>query len=109
MVVGRLIEYSRGALSDVAARVVDDAGNDVPDGQPGEMLVRHLALHTAPRLLLGLTQGRGNNQSAAWAGCWFQSTVFHLSFAALELVYAIQKYISRHDRGQLALSWTLLR
>ncbi len=53
-------------------RVVDDDGNDVPDDQPGEMVLRHSA--ETPRK--GFFSGYLRNEAAteeAWRGGWFHT------------------------------------
>ncbi len=57
---------------DVAVRVVDDAGNDVAKGEPGELLVRHAGDN--PRY--GFFSGYLKNQEATdelWEGGWLHT------------------------------------
>lgn len=59
-------------LPGLEARITDDAGQDVPDGQVGELVVRHSA--EAPRY--GFFSGYLDDTAAteaAWAGGWFHS------------------------------------
>jgi acyl-CoA synthetase (AMP-forming)/AMP-acid ligase II len=56
----------------VELRLVDDAGNDVPKGQPGEMLVRH----AGPDKRLGFFSGYLKDPvatQAGWAGGWWHT------------------------------------
>jgi crotonobetaine/carnitine-CoA ligase len=60
------------AVPGIDVRVVDDADRDVPDGQPGEMLVRHSA--ATPRR--GCFSGYLDDEAAtedAWRGGWFHT------------------------------------
>ena len=60
------------AVPGVDVRVVDEHDRDVPDGQPGEMLVRHSA--ATPRR--GCFSGYLNDEAAteaAWRGGWFHT------------------------------------
>jgi len=60
------------AFPGVEARVVDDADRDVPDGQSGELVVRHSA--ATPRR--GFFSGYLNDEAAtetAWKGGWFHT------------------------------------
>lgn len=59
-------------LPGLEARIIDDAGREVPDGVTGELVVRHSAL--APRY--GFFSGYLDDPQAteaAWAGGWFHS------------------------------------
>jgi acyl-coenzyme A synthetase/AMP-(fatty) acid ligase len=56
----------------VELRLVDDAGNDVPPGEPGEMLVRH----AGPDKRLGFFSGYLKDHAATeagWAGGWWHT------------------------------------
>jgi crotonobetaine/carnitine-CoA ligase len=60
------------AVSGVDVRVVDDQDRDVPDGEPGEMVIRHSA--ETPRA--GFFSGYLDDASAtetAWRGGWFHT------------------------------------
>ena len=59
-------------LPGLEARIVDDAGNPLPDGQVGELVVRH----SAQRPRYGFFSGYLDDPQAteaAWAGGWFHS------------------------------------
>jgi len=60
------------AVPGIDVRVVDDADRDVPDGEPGEMLVRHS--QQTPRR--GCFSGYFKDEAAteaAWRGGWFHT------------------------------------
>ena len=60
------------AVPGIDVRVVDDHDRDVPDGQPGEMLIRHSA--ATPRR--GCFSGYLDDEAAtetAWRGGWFHT------------------------------------
>ncbi len=60
------------AVPAIEVRVVDDQDQDVPDGTPGEMVIRHSA--ATPRR--GFFSGYLNDEEAtesAWRGGWFHS------------------------------------
>jgi acyl-CoA synthetase (AMP-forming)/AMP-acid ligase II len=60
------------AVPGVEVRVVDDADRDVPDGQPGEMLVRHSAATPRRGCFSGYLKDEAATE-AAWKGGWFHT------------------------------------
>lgn len=56
----------------VEVRVVDDAGREVPDGEPGEMLVRHSAATPRRGCFSGYLKDEAATE-AAWRGGWFHT------------------------------------
>jgi crotonobetaine/carnitine-CoA ligase len=60
------------AVPGVDVRVVDDAGQDVADGQPGEMLVRHSAATPRRGCYSGYLKDEAATE-AAWRGGWFHT------------------------------------
>jgi acyl-CoA synthetase (AMP-forming)/AMP-acid ligase II len=60
------------AVPGVEVRVVDDAGRDVSDGRPGEMLVRHSAETPRRGCFSGYLKDEAATE-AAWAGGWFHT------------------------------------
>ncbi len=60
------------AVPGIDVRVVDDAGGDVPDGTPGEMLLRHSAA-TPRRGAFSGYLGNDAETETAWRGGWFHT------------------------------------
>jgi crotonobetaine/carnitine-CoA ligase len=60
------------AVPGVEARVVDEAGRDVADGQPGELVVRHSAETPRRGCFSGYLKDEAATE-AAWAGGWFHT------------------------------------
>jgi len=60
------------AVPGVEVRVVDDADRDVPDGRPGEMLVRHSAATPRRGCFSGYLEDEAATE-AAWKGGWFHT------------------------------------
>ena len=60
------------AVPGIEVRVVDDADRDVPDGQPGEMLVRHSAETPRRGCFSGYLKDE-RRPKAAWRGGWFHT------------------------------------
>ena len=56
----------------VEVRLVDDAGHDVPDGSPGEMLVRHSAATPRKDFFSGYLDDEAAT-AQAWHGGWFHT------------------------------------
>lgn len=54
------------------ARIVDDEGNDVSDGNPGELLVRHSADAPQKGFFSGYLKDEAATE-AAWEGGWFHT------------------------------------
>jgi crotonobetaine/carnitine-CoA ligase len=66
------------AVPGVEVRVVDENDRDVPDGQPGEMLVRHSAATPRRGCFSGYLKDEAATETA-WRGGWFHTgdTVYH--------------------------------
>jgi crotonobetaine/carnitine-CoA ligase len=60
------------AVAGLEVRVVDDAGHDVADGQPGEMLVRHSGATPRRGFFSGYLADAAATE-AAWRGGWFHT------------------------------------
>ena len=60
------------AVPGVDVRVVDDHDRDVPDGQPGEMLMRHSAATPRRGCFSGYLDDEAATE-AAWRGGWFHT------------------------------------
>ena len=60
------------AVPGVEVRVVDEHDRDVPDGQPGEMLVRHSAATPRRACFSGYLDDAAATE-AAWRGGWFHT------------------------------------
>ena len=60
------------ATPGIDVRVADDAGNDVPDGTPGEMLIRHSAATPRQDFFSGYLDDEPATE-AAWRGGWFHT------------------------------------
>ena len=60
------------AVPGVEVRVVDEAERDVPDGMPGEMLVRHSAQTPRRGAFSGYLKNDGETEQA-WRGGWFHT------------------------------------
>ncbi|WP_395711199.1 AMP-binding protein [Reyranella sp.] len=60
------------AFDGIEARVVDDGGGDVPDGSPGELLVRHSAATPRRGFFSGYLKDDAATE-AAWHGGWFHT------------------------------------
>ena len=60
------------AQAGVEVRVVDDLDVDVPDGQPGEMLVRHSAQTPRRHFFSGYLDDEAVTE-ASWRGGWFHT------------------------------------
>ena len=60
------------AVPGVDVRVVDEHDRDVPDGQPGEMLVRHSAATPRRGCFSGYLDDEAATE-AAWRGGWFHT------------------------------------
>jgi crotonobetaine/carnitine-CoA ligase len=60
------------AVPGIEARVVDDAGDDVPGELPGELLVRHSAETPRRGCFSGYLKDEAATE-AAWAGGWFHT------------------------------------
>src|SRR6185295_2440418 len=60
------------AVPGVEVRVVDDAGHDVADGKPGEMLVRHSAETPRRGCFSGYLKDEAATE-AGWRGGWFHT------------------------------------
>ncbi len=60
------------AFPGVEVRVVDDQDRDVPDGQPGEMLIRHSAATPRRGFFSGYLADEPATE-AAWRGGWFHT------------------------------------
>jgi crotonobetaine/carnitine-CoA ligase len=60
------------AVPGIDVRVVDDADRDVPDGQPGEMLVRHSQATPRRGCFSGYFKDPAATE-AAWRGGWFHT------------------------------------
>jgi len=56
----------------IEVRVVDDAGRDVPDATPGEMLIRHSARTPRQDFFSGYLDDDAATE-AAWRGGWFHT------------------------------------
>ncbi len=56
----------------IEVRVADDAGADVPDGMPGEMLIRHSAKAPRKDFFSGYLDDEAATE-AAWRGGWFHT------------------------------------
>jgi len=56
----------------IEVRVADDAGADVPDGTPGEMLIRHSAEAPRKDFFSGYLDDEAATE-AAWRGGWFHT------------------------------------
>ncbi|HCL85148.1 MAG TPA: long-chain fatty acid--CoA ligase [Comamonadaceae bacterium] len=56
----------------IEVRVADDAGRDVPDGTPGEMLIRHSAATPRKDFFSGYLDDEAATE-AAWRGGWFHT------------------------------------
>ncbi len=56
----------------IEVRVADDAGSDVPDGTPGEMLIRHSAEAPRKDFFSGYLDDEAATE-AAWRGGWFHT------------------------------------
>ncbi|MBO9677238.1 MAG: AMP-binding protein [Acidovorax sp.] len=56
----------------IEVRVADDAGDDVPDGTPGEMLIRHSAATPRKDFFSGYLGDEAATE-AAWRGGWFHT------------------------------------
>lgn len=59
-------------LEGLQARIVDDAGREVPDGEVGELVVRHSAQDPRHGFFSGYLDDAAATE-AAWAGGWFHS------------------------------------
>lgn len=60
------------AVPGMQARVVDDAGHDVPDGAPGEMVIRHSEATPRKDFFSGYLDDPAATE-AAWRGGWFHT------------------------------------
>ncbi|HJU31649.1 MAG TPA: AMP-binding protein [Hyphomicrobiaceae bacterium] len=60
------------AVPGIEVRVVDDADADVPDGQPGEMIIRHSAATPRRGFFSGYLADSAATE-AAWRGGWFHT------------------------------------
>ena len=60
------------AVPGLDVRVVDDTDADVPDGQPGEMVVRHSALTPRRGAFSGYLKNEAETEKA-WRGGWFHT------------------------------------
>jgi crotonobetaine/carnitine-CoA ligase len=60
------------ATPGIEVRVADDAGTDVPDGTPGEMLIRHSAATPRKDFFSGYLDDEAATE-AAWRGGWFHT------------------------------------
>lgn len=60
------------ALPGIEVRVVDDADEDVPDGTPGEMLIRHSEATPGKDFFTAYLDDDAATQ-AAWRGGWFHT------------------------------------
>ncbi|HOL37679.1 MAG TPA: AMP-binding protein, partial [Rubrivivax sp.] len=60
------------ALPGVEVRVVDESDRDVPDGRPGEMLIRHSAATPRKAFFAGYLDDPAATE-AAWRGGWFHT------------------------------------
>lgn len=60
------------AMPGLEARVVDDLGNEVPDGQPGELVIRYSETEPRKHFFLGYLDDPAATE-AAWAGGWFHT------------------------------------
>ena len=60
------------ATPGIEVRVADDAGNDVPDGTPGEMLIRHSAETPRKDFFSGYLDDEPATE-AVWRGGWFHT------------------------------------
>lgn len=60
------------AVPGIDVRVVDDGDLDVPDGSPGEMLVRHSAATPRRGAFSGYLKNEAETE-AAWRGGWFHT------------------------------------
>lgn len=60
------------AVPGIDVRVVDDEDRDVPDGQPGEMLVRHSVATPRKGFFSGYLDDAAATE-AAWRGGWFHT------------------------------------
>ena len=60
------------AVPGIDVRVVDDHDRDVPDGQPGEMLIRHSAATPRRGCFSGYLDDEAATE-AAWRGGWFHT------------------------------------
>jgi acyl-CoA synthetase (AMP-forming)/AMP-acid ligase II len=58
--------------AEVEARLVDEHGNDVPDGEPGELLVRRAGADPAQGFFSGYLKDP-EATAAGWAGGWWHS------------------------------------
>lgn len=64
--------FGRILAQGIELRVVDDLDADVPDGTPGEMLVRHSGYTPRKRFFSGYLDDP-NATEAAWRGGWFHT------------------------------------
>lgn len=60
------------ATPGIEVRVADDAGTDLPDGTPGEMLIRHSAATPRKDFFSGYLDDEAATE-AAWRGGWFHT------------------------------------
>jgi len=60
------------ATPGIEVRVADDTGHDVPDGTPGEMLIRHSAATPRKDFFSGYLDDEAATE-AAWRGGWFHT------------------------------------
>lgn len=60
------------AVDGVEAKVVDEAGEEVPDGLPGELLIRHSA-HTPRKDFFSCYLDDESATEHAWRGGWFHT------------------------------------
>ena len=60
------------ATPGIEVRVTNDAGTDVPDGTPGEMLIRHSAATPRKDFFSGYLDDEAATE-AAWRGGWFHT------------------------------------
>lgn len=60
------------ATPGIEVRITDDAGTDVPDGTPGEMLIRHSVTTPRKDFFSGYLDDEAATE-AAWHGGWFHT------------------------------------
>jgi crotonobetaine/carnitine-CoA ligase len=84
------------AVPGVEVRVVDENDEDVADGQPGEMLVRHSAATPRRGCFLGYLKDEAATQTA-WRGGWFHTgdTVYRDADGMLHFVDRKKNIIRR--------------